>query len=278
MSLASWRLLLLGLGALVISCKSPGGVQKITVDSGTAVADQDAPPWIVALRHHGETLSYCGGTVVASGWILTAAHCPIQKREGEYPEYEGDVAVVGSATLPPPAEEGQPRVVRVLRHECFAPPKGRWDEAKEPIPHDIALVELDRKLSSSPVVLSDTTAPQGFKGRLLGWGYYHAGIGLALSTSLRVGSLERASCRWTTPSSFCAAGLAAACKGDSGGPLVADAGALSASPQFGLSVFGERTCRPKSVGLYLDVSAYRKWIEETITRPDAPRNCGPPPS
>lgn len=40
---------------------------------GSAVSDPHQYPWMVGLLRGGDF--YCGGALIASQWVLTAAHC-----------------------------------------------------------------------------------------------------------------------------------------------------------------------------------------------------------
>src|SRR6185437_11720350 len=51
---------------------------KTNIENGVKV-DISQVPWQVALRPQGYYGSFCGGSIIDKHWVLTAAHCIIQK-------------------------------------------------------------------------------------------------------------------------------------------------------------------------------------------------------
>src|SRR5437016_1509722 len=78
-----------------VRCPSVGGHQsnfdEVPYDDGINVdrrivggrpAERGEVPYQVALRRQGSILSFCGGVIVNDHWVLTAAHCFINERDG----------------------------------------------------------------------------------------------------------------------------------------------------------------------------------------------------
>src|SRR5688500_11476160 len=56
-------------------------------------------PWQVAIRGRGRDSSFCGGSIVGTHWVLTAAHCFVSKRTGRIIDPSRLEVVVGATNL-----------------------------------------------------------------------------------------------------------------------------------------------------------------------------------
>jgi secreted trypsin-like serine protease len=214
-------------------------------------------PWQVALAI-GDTL--CGGSIIAPGWMLTAAHCVLPP-----PKLE-EVKVKANAT--DYTHSGiWTEIERIVVHEQYDPSTNE---------HDLALVELKVPTAGSVIVLASAslTVPDGQLLEVTGWGVT-AEIATIPSAKLRkaqVPYVDNANCNSATayngrikPGMMCAGnreGGIDACQGDSGGPLVwrtAEGPIL-----VGVVSFGDGCARKLKYGVYTRVSAYRDWIDRTL--------------
>jgi trypsin len=233
---------LVGLGVLV-------GLRLPTADAvvGGSAVPAGQYPWIAALLSNGSQI--CGGSVIGSQWVLTAAHCV---PDGFQPGYSVSVGNV---------DYTQGRVVAVdgvAVHPAY--------DATGNSENDVALLHLAGPSGVTPVALApignDTYEANGAAVVVAGWGSRMPVIGQVppLDTNMRQVGLtvvDDATCTQDLDAAtqLCAKGfLKDSCQGDSGGPLFAvllDGRQI----QVGTVSYGQGCAIPGFPGVYGEVNA-----------------------
>ena len=206
----------------------------------------------------------CGGSLISSQHILTAAHCVDDMNKRDLRKYK---VTLGDHDLSTTSEAQSLRrgVSAIIFHRSFDPRK---------MDSDVAIVKMN-----APVVFSPTIQPIGLvaagsshTGRLVtvaGWGTRAAGGGISnVLRKVKVRVVSRRSCQDAYPrltgTMVCASSPGKdSCQGDSGGPLFF-CPSSGACLQLGIVSYGSGCASPRYPGVYADVGALRPWIERVM--------------
>ena len=231
---------------------------------GGSSAAANSWPWQVSLEDTNNNLS-CGGSLLSSTWVVTAAHCVVRNGTTISPS----ALQVRAGSLTSGSGGQMVTVSRIVVH-------GSYQSAA--FDNDIALLEL-----ATPVVLNAAVQPidpisldnealwaaNNDTSTVTGWGTTYSGN---LSANLQQASMpiiSTAVCRSSsgygngiTDNMICAGYLAGgkdSCQGDSGGPLVVANGRGSYA-LAGIVSYGNGCAESAYPGVYTRVANYRSWL------------------
>merc|ERR1719244_689357 len=253
---------------------------------GGAEADINEWPWMVSMLFSDGARHKCGGTVVASEWIVTAAHCLYEDQELIVETKFEDVSIVlGEHDNFLEGEEILPRKVVKISKYIKHP---EYDKLTSNA--DIALLKLAEKVdlnTYTPACMANTG--DDFVGKtawVYGWGALSYGTqdypDKLQELSVKIVSQEvcqaaHVDLGWTiTDGMLCAGGVTGqdSCQGDSGGPLTLDINGQH--HLIGDVSFGDKCALEGRYGIYAKTSFFRKWIDETFPAEGGATYCPAP--
>lgn len=238
-------------------------------------------PWMVAIYLNKPTgLSFnCGGTLISSNAVISAAHC-INTSTKNYQPHEV-LLWLGRYSLIDWSEEGaiSSNIQRIVIHSDYKRQRESYDA-------DIAILIMEKHVTYSeyirPACLwSETTSIQsieGLKGTVVGWGKDGTDkvvsnipkkINLPIVNSITCVQTSESLFKAVSNRTFCAGTLEGdgPCHGDSGGGLTLyrnNRWILRGIVSAGLSDANSGACKLMDYVVFTDVSLFRTWIQSNI--------------
>jgi len=228
-------------------------------------ADEGEWPWIAALLNNNR--QFCGGSLIDSKHILTAAHCVahmsrydvanLKVRLGDY-----KIKTVGETKV------FESKAARVVRHKGFS---------QQTLHQDVAIITLETPVPAGlpnvrPVCLPPQGGPSyaGQTATVVGWGSLKEnGAQPDVLMEVTVKIWENSVCKETygnaapggiLPHMLCAGQKGKdSCSGDSGGPMQIGSG--STWTQIGVVSWGIGCGKSHYPGVYSRVTELRDWID-----------------
>ena len=233
---------------------------------GGTVAPAGAYPFFVSVKRASDNFAFCGGTLVSSVWVLTAAHC-----------VDGGVTaaslklVIGAYQLDNEAPGDVRSVTSIHLHPSWNP--STFD-------NDVALLRLTTASTKSWARMAEPVDPVNPGNTVRAIGHGHTSQGGVASNDLRHVDLPiQSDATMSDPavygSSFHGSVMLGAgplaggqdtCQGDSGGPLFVPGGQARL---VGNTSWGSGCAQPNKPGIYGEVyqGALRTFVNGLVGRP-----------
>ncbi|NXX50723.1 ACRO protein, partial [Tricholaema leucomelas] len=234
---------------------------------GGSSAQPGAWPWVVSIQDPWEagTGHICGGSLISSQWVLTAAHCFIGARNIDMWQ-----VVVGATYLSHPGPGTQVRNIKqLLPHPGYSNLSSR---------QDLALLELDQPVQCGPHVQLLCVPSASLRLADLTSCYVSGWAGIAARSGAPTDVLQEArvrlldahlcnSSRWYRGAihshNLCAGSLQAGintCQGDSGGPLMCQDRNANYFWLVGVTSWGKDCARTRQPSVYTSTQPFYHWI------------------
>ncbi len=233
---------------------------------GGTVAPAGAYPFFTSIKRASDNFAFCGGTLVSSVWVLTAAHC-----------VDGGVTaaslklVIGAWQLDDEAPGDIRSVTAIHLHPSWNP--STFD-------NDVALLRLNTASTKPWARLAEPIDPVNPGNTVTAIGHGHTTQGGVASNDLRQVDLPiQSDATMSDPAQYGAsfhgavmlgagplAGGMDTCQGDSGGPLFIAGGQVRL---VGDTSWGSGCAQPNKPGIYGEVyqGALRTFVNGLVGRP-----------
>jgi secreted trypsin-like serine protease len=231
-------------------------------------------------------LQYCGATIVATRWALTAAHCIVGSNGLPVATTAVDVWAGSNELVYGTGHRID--VSQIVVHPEYLAARAANPGSSGPFADDVALLRLAADAPVAAVAVAAPGAPAtpvGSSATAVGWGktdeqfpggtnyphaLYHVDMSVVADDDPAPGAVDclavTGSQRFVASDMLCAGAPGAdTCTGDSGGPLLARQG--DTWVQIGVTSYGYNDPCGYFPGGYAEIATYSSWIHSFIDPP-----------
>jgi secreted trypsin-like serine protease len=279
-----------------------GGAALAETDTEMIVNGVPAPegkyPWQVRIYSSMEDQKgFCGGSIIADRWVLTASHCLAKGEQNGGPNTAVDAehVVVGYGSI------DRTQTIKIPAEKIFVH-QGYLDKGLDG-KSDVALIKLKQPIANPPTITlavpetDKTLQTPDAKVTVTGWGAiwspYDKDVEALMPDlgpqqemtdkwqyplklhEVEINAMDNDSCNEAfkpvhlsvAPSEVCAMVKGTtkdSCQGDSGGPLMVEADAPGGYLQVGVVSWGTMCGNKVTPSVFARVSSFNDWINDTM--------------